>query len=343
MNYAIITKVRAMYGKRITDADIGALADCRSVEECAEYLKMHPAYARAFENIDTRNITRSQVELELRREYRIDFERLSKGLSSKDRQFVYLLICSYEPSFIMWSLRNAGKSAIVKAPMASLYQPLINKYSKLNFEALINASTPSDVVNSLAGIYDGAAKRAVRDNGEVDYLTADNEIWKCYFAGVCDFIKKNYAKDDAAGLCGMSIDLFNIKRIYRLRMYFDYSAQEIMPFIIRPENRITDEVITKLCAAKDRTEFAAVLRKTPYKRLASAKDGESLEIMVKELIGEKAERIIHFSSSVPAVIYAYMKCKENEIGRVKTVIESIRYNLSREMIENYVGAKAKAD
>ncbi len=342
MNCAVITKAKAMYGKRFTNADYLRLSACRTVEECAVLLKSHPAYEHAFAGADLRGIRRSRIEMLLKREYCLEFDRLIKGLSEKDSELTRKFIGTYELDFIMWALRNAGSDFHEKASYALLYEPLIRKYSNTNFDMLINAQDLRQIGRALRGSYKTTVEKAAT-GGKSDYLFVENEMWKSYYLELSQHIKKHFKKDDIETLFGCSIDLHNIMRIFRLRVYFDYKADEIIPFIIRPSYRLTDSMISELCSSNGIKEFMSLLKNTPYRRLAAADSGTSLETLSMEFLSDKAGKVLHFSKSAPAVIYAYMIYKNYETDKIKIIIESIRYNLNREMIDSYVGTKAKAN
>ena len=342
MNCAVITKVRAMYGKRLTDADFLRLSACKTVEECAVFLKSHPAYERAFADADLRGIRRSRIEMLLKREYCLEFDRLIKGLSEKESELTRKFIGTYELDFIMWALRNAGSDFPEKASYALLYEPLIRKYSKTDFDMLINAQDLRQISASLGDSYKTTVEKAA-NGGKADYLTVENEMWKAYYLELSQYIKKHCKKDDIQTLFGSSIDIHNIMRIFRLRGYFDYTVDEIIPFIIRPSYRLKDSVISELCSSGGIKEFMSVLKNTPYRQLAAAESGTALETLSAKFLRDKAGKVLHFSESALAVIYAYMIHKSYETDKIKIIIESIRYNLNREMIDSYVGTKAKAN
>lgn len=343
MNYAVITKAKAMYGKRLKDSDINMLCDCRSVEDCAAFLRSHPAYTKAFEGTELRGIRLSRIEMLLKREYCLEFERLIKGMSEKERKLTQMFIGTYELDLIMWALRNTGLDAEQKAPLPPLYVPLIRKYSKTDFDLLINSRTRQQVAQALNGHYRNIVEKSVSDDGETDYFTTENELWKAFYASLSEYIEKNFKKDDAASMFGTCVDLYNIMRIFRLKEYFGFLADQISPFIIRPLYKLNDDTVSKLCTSSGIREFVSILKKTHYKQLCNIKNGEQLESLCNEIMVKKASKLLHFSTSAPAVIYAYLIYKSHEIDKIKTVIESVRYNLSREMIESYVGTKAKTN
>lgn len=59
---AILSKARAMYGKRLTAADYQALLTCQSVGEVAAYLKQRTVYAQVLSGVNELTIHRGQLE-----------------------------------------------------------------------------------------------------------------------------------------------------------------------------------------------------------------------------------------------------------------------------------------
>ena len=62
-NKAMITKSRAMYGKRLTNENYQDLVRMKSVREIASYLKETPGYADVLSNIYPESVHRGQLEL----------------------------------------------------------------------------------------------------------------------------------------------------------------------------------------------------------------------------------------------------------------------------------------
>ncbi len=61
----LLTKSRAMFGKRLTAQNISDLLGCQTVTEVAVYLKNNTHYAYALRNIDESNVHRGQLEAAL--------------------------------------------------------------------------------------------------------------------------------------------------------------------------------------------------------------------------------------------------------------------------------------
>ena len=93
----------------------------------------------------------------------------------------------------MWALRNAGSDFPEKASYALLYEPLIRKYSKTDFDMLINAQDLRQISASLDDSYKTTVEKAA-NGGKADYLTVENEMWKAYYLELSQYIKKHCKK-----------------------------------------------------------------------------------------------------------------------------------------------------
>ena len=310
-----------MYGNRFGAADFAALKSLHSVEECAQYLKTHAGYSRTMADADVHGIHRGKLERLLNNQYYIDFTRLSKGLSDKEKQAVILLMRSHETETVLWMYRHLGIEKQERAKYTEKYRLYLSGNCTLDFDALINAEDKEALADA-AGGYGEILRRAP------DYLVAETELWKRYYAECMEFVSKKLKDRDLLRTLGLRIDLHNIITVFRLREYFDYLAEEIVPFIISPSYRLKDSVITALSAAASKREFFAVLENTPYRFMIS----DDIEKAADGYTVANACKTLHFSKSAPAVIYAYTEYKRSEIQKIKTAVETVRYNLNGEMI-----------
>ncbi len=335
MNYAAITKAKAMYGKRFTDADFQMLMNVSNVEAGAQYLKDHPAFTKAFSDINVKGIRRTDIEAVLKRQYYIDFSRLTKGLDAKDKQLVYAYLKKYEIEAILWALRKLDGEPFEKQNHANLYATIMSDISKVNIAELSKCTDKIGLISALPEEY---AKILSRHN---DYLTVENELWKNYTVQISTLLKGKFPKDDSRILFGIQTDIRNIISIYRLKKYFGLTGSEITPYLYLPTYKFGESEISRMCEAEEDKHYAQMFSQSHYKIFSRISNGEYIEALANEYTVTLAKRLIHFSKSAPAVIYAYTVLKLSEIGKIKTVIESIRYNLNREMIEDYVGTKTK--
>lgn len=325
IDHAVLAKTRAIYGNRFTASDFSNLEGSASVEDAAAYLKLHPAYSKAFEYVDMRGIHRSRLESVLKRAYYYDFVRIIKGMSKKDRLLADMVVRKYETDLILWALRTISLPAMEKAQYTELYGNLMQKYSRLPQQKLVSATSHREIIDILDGDARTILENASGSEG-VDYLHAENELVKAYYARLFDVLEKQFKKDDITALFKMRTDLTNIIHIYRLRLVFNMSESRITPFLITPLYKLSENEVSAMCNAQSKGAFYDLLGQTRYKNVF--KNASNIESEADIFIAEKAKRLIHFSNSTVSAVFGYLLFKEYEIGKIKTVIESVRYNRS---------------
>lgn len=79
----LVTKVRAMQAKLLTDQDFENIAALHSVPEAVEYLKGKPAYADALNRMDDTLYHRGNVEKVLAQSLYADYTRLYRFAGMK--------------------------------------------------------------------------------------------------------------------------------------------------------------------------------------------------------------------------------------------------------------------
>ena len=119
-NPAVTAKVRAMYGRRISDEQYDELMKRRSVSEIAGYLKSNTHFSAALANINESNIHRGQLEDVLRREVFNSYSRLYRYTNVRGENLFHYVIMEEEIGEIlrMVQLLNAGnpQDYIVELP-----------------------------------------------------------------------------------------------------------------------------------------------------------------------------------------------------------------------------------
>ena len=106
MSYSgIVTKVRAMQAKLLTERDFENIAGLRSVPEVVEYLKGKPAYADALNRMDDTLYHRGNVEKVLGQSLYADYSRIYRFAGMKQKQFIKGFWKQYEIALINYCLR----------------------------------------------------------------------------------------------------------------------------------------------------------------------------------------------------------------------------------------------
>ena len=60
-SFAVLTKAKAKFGKRLTEKDYTSLLACQSVAEVMSYLKSYTHYSAALRDINERDVHRGRL------------------------------------------------------------------------------------------------------------------------------------------------------------------------------------------------------------------------------------------------------------------------------------------
>ena len=106
MTYSgIVTKIRAMQAKLLTDQDFENIAGLRSVPEVIEYLKEKPAYAEDLGQMDVSLYHRGNVEKILYQSLYNDYTKIFRFAGMQQKKFLKLYWKQYEVVLINYCLR----------------------------------------------------------------------------------------------------------------------------------------------------------------------------------------------------------------------------------------------
>lgn len=335
MNDAVITKARAMYGKRLSLSDYQALVSFSGVSEAAAFLKRHPGYNKVLGSINEELIHRGHLEALIRREYYDEYARLCSNLFGGDKLFSDVYILSYEMELLLMAIRASDKRQGTE--FADFKSEFIGRHSGLDFVKLMSAADHRALISELNGTiyYDILAPTLDLKEGHIDYILAERRLSSNYYKRLYLLMKKHlspYSRSQVQKLFGTETDLNNLISMYRLRKYFGADTAEVGLNLIKPFYRLSDQVVLELMSVKTRDEVRAVLSKTAYKNLIPIGDTRYIEELCDRWLMSIARRTLHFSRSAPAVVFGYLLFKRIEIRNIKIVIESLRYGIDKDMV-----------
>lgn len=101
----IVTKVRAMQAKLLTDEDFQNIAAFHTVTEVAAYLKEHPGYRNVLADMDENRLHRGEIEKLLVQSLYSDYTRLYRFSGMDQKKFLELYLKRYEMNLINYCLR----------------------------------------------------------------------------------------------------------------------------------------------------------------------------------------------------------------------------------------------
>lgn len=335
----IVTKVRAMQAKLLTEKDFENIASLRSVPEIISYLKEKPAYAELMNQMDVSLYHRRHVEKILYQSFYNDYTRIFRFAGLEQKQFLKLYLKRYEVDLINYCLRIVFNH--YEKPFDLDYKKeFFDKYSQISIDKLITSRNIDELVDNLKSTEYYAPLKRLRDSSATlfDY---DLALELYYFSTVWRKRKQVlrtkkeleiYTRD-----CGTNMDLLNIQWIYRAKKYYHMLPPDIYSLTIPNHYRLRIDEFKSLVEAPTVEEFEHLLEGTYYARKYHIDDSKTMEQRYKECLMHLYLSDRRSNPYSIATITTYLFLKEDEIYKLTTALECIRYGLTSRETLGYLG------
>lgn len=136
---------------------------------------------------------------------------------------------------------------------------------------------------------------------------------------------------------GMKIDLLNIQWIYRAKKYYNKLPPDIYSITIPVQYRLSLEEFKGLVETPTVEEYEKRLEETYYARKYADISGKTLEARYKECLRRQYISDRRRNPYSIATVNTYLFLKEEEIYKLTTALECIRYGLSSRETLGYLG------
>lgn len=328
----LTTKVRAMTGQLLTRDQYRAMAALESVPEAVEFLRAFPAYSGVFPDMDSEDLHRGTIERLLAGSLYRDYARLYRFASIKQRRFFKLYFMHFEIDIMKSCLRNAAAHQPVPVGL-SRYEEFFRSHSKLNLAAIGTAATTDEFIDSLEGTVYYPLLARIRDSGDGGHFDYEMALDLYYFNVTWKAIKKNIPKREQETILqgfGTKLDLLNLQWIYRTKRYYTIPGEEVKKLLIPIRYRLRNSQLEQLIAAESVDEYFSVLSETWYgaqTRQAALDEKPNLEILYDVILAHIHKTAAAKNPYSIASLYSYLYFKEDELRKIVTVIEGIRYRL----------------
>ncbi len=332
---AVLSKARAMYGKRLTEKDYAGLLACTSVPEVLSYLKNHTKYAPLLNSVSERDVHRGQLELILRQQLFYDFASLCRYEISAGEHFSQYIILRTEIKQIMHFLMliKSGKAEeyLYALPM------YFNSHTNIDLNALAKAKTYADFLNTLGNTpYKTILTKFIpKEHSQLDLPSIENALYTYLYTVVFSIIDKythGRQKKELRHLFTSNIDLVNFVRILRLKKYYHLNSDLIKPQLL-PFGTLSEKHIADMCNAQTSKELFSIMQGTIAGRAISKMEynyaGE-ISARGRYNLGRKS---IRFSTYPTVVMMSYIFLEEAELSNVVNIIEGVRYKIDPEEIK----------
>ena len=339
----IVTKIRAMQSKLLKPEQFIEVANLGNVPEIVDYLKKNTAYAEVLDTLDESQIHRGNIEKILVQSLYHDYTKIYRFCGQKQRRFLKLHMKSYEIDLINYCLRIVINH--YKQPFDLNYKrAFFDRYSQISIEKLITSRTTDELVENLKDTEYYVPLRKLKDSQNVTLYDYDLTLNLYYFTTIWKEQKKVLKKADLDLFMrdfGSRIDLLNLQWIYRAKKYYNMKPADIYLLLIPIHYKLSTDLVKELVEAPGLEEFGNAVARTSYARHYNFRQDLTIEQMYSECLNYLYTVDVRRNPYSIAAVNTYLFLKEEELKKLTTAMECIRYSLTPGETLAYVGGRTQ--
>ncbi len=324
----INTKIKAMSKNLISQEEYHKIANIDTVADFIVFLKQHPGYHEIFKQYDEHKLHRFDAERFFIFGFYYDYTKLFRFANLDQRKDLELVFLRHEVTI----LKNCIHMIYNKERTydLSLFQDFFNRHSNIDITTLSASQSLDEFVNQLKHTEFYPIFTKLQDQPDVTPFDYEMQLDIYYFKRIWKrkdrLVKGNTLKSVTERL-GTEIDLLNIMWIYRSKVMYDLSTEDILSYIIPVNYRFSKEQLLKLINASTTEEFASLLKSSHYKFVWDSLNNGTMEQTYIQILNDIYKKTkTKYPASMSSVNY-YLFQKETEIARLTTALECIRYGL----------------
>lgn len=337
---AIMAKVRALYGERLSAEDYNQLLQKRTVAEIAGYLKNDTYFSETLKEVKEDLVHREQLESLIRRRTLDIYMRLMK-YSYGDRLFLTMYVMQNEIQQLILAMRllNSGEmdKFIISLPV------YMSKLMSFDLFQIAHVKTYDDLLFVLekSEYYPIAARfRPTSSAKMIDIPSCETALFTYYYKKLLEMVDAGYPGDTGQALRQLihyQIDIHNFVVMYRMKRYFHARPEAVKSKMIPVKARLSAQAYDSALNIAGDAELIAslnkmrILQRFPIDINADTQHAVFQLQRVKRHLYQKAFR---FSMKPVVVVICYMALLEIEENNITNIIEGVRYNLSPDEIRS---------
>ncbi len=331
----LFAKVRALYAKRLKEADYKRLSGAGSLSDLVTALKRYPSWAEAMSSVDELNVRRGYLESVLRRAFFHEFDRLMRFVPDHDKEIMGFIVERTEIELILSFLRLLSLNRL--EDFSADLPPHFSKRSSLNLPALQTAKSYQEMLTAIrkTKYYGTLTRLAPTDDGSLDYNTIETVLWQLYYENLFSIIKKNYSGETRKllfELIGSRVDIENISRVIRIKKSFPVPENDLFVYLMRVSYKIKQDFLRELFNTQSDEEMIALLQRSKYRKVFRNMDISHIKVYSQDFMVGKCRRAIFHAPPSVYLSVVYLILKEAELTNLVRIIESIRYGVVPENI-----------
>lgn len=339
----IVTKLRAMEAKLLKPENFEEIAALHNVPEVVSYLKDNSSYTYVLDDLDEDRLHRGDIEKILIGQLFYDYSKIYRFCGQEQRRFLQFYVKRYEIELINYCLRIVINH--YAEPFDLNYKKaFFDKYTQISIDKLITSRTTDELIENLKGTEYYEPLKRLKDRPSVTLFDYDLTLNQYYFSTTWNKRKKILKKKELELYtrdCGSKIDLLNLQWIYRAKKYYHMKPADIYSLLVPIHYKLSTDFIKEIVEEPDMEKFEAAFRQTSYVRHCDIDQKMTLEQIYTECRYHLYSIDRRRNPYSIAAINTYLFMKEEELKKLTTAMECIRYSLSPGETLAYVGGKTR--
>lgn len=332
---AVLAKIKALYGKRLTEDDYRQLLSKKSVGEVAGYLKRETSYASSLEEVKEELIHRGQLENLLHRHLLGTYMRLMR-YTRKNDAFSRLFASENEITQLLTIIRMLNAGTMEK--YISSFPAYLSGYLSFDLFSAAKVKTYDELLALVEhSAYYGILGR-YRPISAGEYINIpgiETALLTHFYTAALELVRERYGGDTRHGLTDMlltRIDMHNLQVIYRMKRYFNSPSTEIRACLIPIKSHIPAATFASLTEAADASAVLVMLKNVQLLRRFLSGENQDIEHIIQSIFKYRSEKLFRFSIKPAVVVMSYMVLQQIELSNIINIIEGIRYATPAEEI-----------
>lgn len=226
----------------------------------------------------------------------------------------------------------------------SIFETFFDRHSHLDLIGISESTSLSEFISGLDGSPYYEPLSRLHEIGADEVFDYEMALDVLYFNNIWKRLRHDLSGSEREVLMkciGEKIDLLNLEWLSRAKRYYEIKPGSLEPFLIPIHYRLREDQLKRLEAAANQEEFIQALQATSYKNKIP-KHGEITEgpIRLKKIYRNLLNQVYRSSARrnpySAAILNSYLYFKEEELRKIITAVEGIRYQLDREDILAYL-------
>jgi V/A-type H+-transporting ATPase subunit C len=324
-----------MRGELFTKADYEAMCRLGSVAQVADRLRERSGYRLLSSRQDNTEWRRSELEQRILSVIYSDFLRMRLHIfDDAIKGFLNALFLQTLISLMKKLLCMVFDERDTSHALNEMDSAFASEY-KVNLPKLASSVNVRAFIDNLQGTMFYQALNTVYQEGTT-LFELEQELDLLYFRYIWNE-KDKLDKDNREimrRIIGMEIDLRNIMWVYRLKKYYEVPSGLIVASLIAIEYKLPAASLSQMKDAGSEEEMLEIIGKSPYKDVFVDFDDPRGSFYRAMHTAISREIKLNPFSIAPAAGYLFDKAEE--INKVTTVLEGVRYSLPATEIMKYI-------